>query len=122
MDNLYKTIETLCRERGVTITEMCRGADVSRSNLTELKKGRQKTLGPVTLEKIAAYFGTTVGALIGSQTEKTPASEKAEVDEKDVRYALFAGEVVSDETWDKVLSFVHFALEEERRKKQKGEQ
>lgn len=74
MSELYKNIETLCRIEKITITEMCRRANVPRANLTELKMGRQQTLGLPALEKIAAYFNVSVGALTGN--EKTPEAKK----------------------------------------------
>lgn len=118
MSELYKRIEALCQNEGITITEMCRRAGVPRANLTELKMGRQQTLGMTALERISKYFKVSVGSLIHSETEKAPDAEAAGA-KKDLRYALFDGAEVSDETFEKVMAFARFALEEERR--QKGE-
>jgi hypothetical protein len=79
--------------------------------------GRQQTLGFNSLEKIAKYFKVSVESLIRSETEKAPASEETGVTEQEVRHALFDGQEVSDETYQKVLAFARFALEEERRQK-----
>ena len=54
-----------------------------------------------------------------SETQKAPASEETGATEQEVRHALFDGHEVSDATYQKVLAFARFALEEERR--QKGE-
>lgn len=70
MDNLYERIERLCRRKNVNITVMCKEAGVSRGNLTDLKKGRSKTLSAVTLSKLANYFGVTIDYLMGY--EPTP--------------------------------------------------
>ena len=124
MSELYKRIEALCKNDGITITEMCRRAGVPRANLTELKMGRQQTLGLNSLGRISAYFNVSVESLINpsyfvAETEKAPASEETGATEQEVRHALFDGQEVSDETYQKVLAFARFALEEERR--QKGE-
>lgn len=119
MSELYKRIEALCKNDSITITEMCRRAGVPRANLTELKMGRQQTLGLTALERISKYFNVSVGSLIHSETEKAPAFEETGATEQEVRHALFDGQEVSDETYQKVLAFARFALEEERR--QKGE-
>lgn len=34
---LYDNIERLCKERGIKISEMCRGSGASRGSLTDLK-------------------------------------------------------------------------------------
>ena len=70
MDNLYEKIEQLCRRKNVNITTMCKEAGVSRGNLTDLKKGRSKTLSAMTLSKLANYFGVTIDYLMGY--EATP--------------------------------------------------
>jgi len=71
MSDLYKRIEELCERDSVTITEMCRRAEVPRGNLTDLKKGRQQSLSAKNLNKIAGYFGVTVEYLMtGKQSEE----------------------------------------------------
>lgn len=34
---LYENIERLCKERGIKISEMCRGGGASRGSLSDLK-------------------------------------------------------------------------------------
>ena len=75
MNDMYKRIEALCKERGVNITEMCRGANVPRGNLTELKMGRTVSLSTKTLSKISAFFGVSIEQLIGEE-QKKPADQK----------------------------------------------
>lgn len=79
LDKLYSTIERLCDEQGITVTELCRRADVSRGNLTDLKMGRQKGLSAKNANKIANYFGVSVGYLLGTDdTKKAPTSNEAD--------------------------------------------
>jgi len=63
--NMYQTIEELCRIRNTNVTAMCRELEISRSVLSELKAGRTQTLSANNAEKIAAYFGVSVGYLLG---------------------------------------------------------
>lgn len=67
MANLYETIQSLCEAKGVRPGRMCSELGLSRGLMTDLKMGRKKTLNAQTAQKIAAYLGTTVGALLGSE-------------------------------------------------------
>ena len=67
MANLYETIQNLCEVKGVRPGRMCSELGLSRGLMTDLKMGRKKTLNAQTAQKIAAYLGTTVGALLGSE-------------------------------------------------------
>lgn len=71
MSDLYKRIEDLCKEKGVTITEMCRVSGAPRGSLSDLKAGKTTRLNTATLSKITKYFGVSVDYLLGN--EKKPA-------------------------------------------------
>gem|GEM_PF-191758 len=71
LTELYKKIENLCSARGITISEMCRESQVSRSALTELKMGRTKSLSYKALQKIANYFEVSV-EIFSDDEEKKP--------------------------------------------------
>ena len=75
MSNLYKTIEELCQNKSISIAEMCRGAGVRQTNISDLKNGRQSGLSAKNLDKIASYFGVSVSFLLGTETEKAPGTE-----------------------------------------------
>lgn len=62
--DMYKIIEQLCTERGITITSMCKNAGVSRASLSDLKGGRKQGLSAGTLAKIATYFEVSVDYLL----------------------------------------------------------
>lgn len=120
MGSLYEIIENLCREKGITVTDLCREAGVSRSNLTDLKKGRQKGLSAVNLDKIAAYLGVTVGYLLGTETKKEPDDREKSLDDE-LKVALFGGaEDVTDAMWDEVKQFAQMVKLREDQKKKKG--
>lgn len=67
MDNLYENIETLCNQRGIRPGRLCNDLGLSRGLITDLKMGRKKSLNAETAQKIAAYFGISVGQLLGQE-------------------------------------------------------
>ena len=75
INEMYIRIESLCKERGINITQMCRDAEIPRGNLTDLKKGRTAALSTKTLVKISEYFGVSVEYLLGNEQK-----EKAAID------------------------------------------
>lgn len=58
---IYEKILTLCTEKGIKPSQLCREAGIPKSTLSEIKQGRTKTPSTVTLGKIAAYFGVSLG-------------------------------------------------------------
>lgn len=116
MNELYARIEALCRQRGISVTTMCREAGVNRGNLSDLKTGRQSGLSKKNLEKLAAYFDVTPAYLMGWTSEADAAKEKdpqpsarPEVTEEDIKFALFGGTgALTDEMYDEVKEFVKF--------------
>ena len=69
MDNLYEVIEKLCARRGIRPGHLCNELGLSRGLMTDLKMGRKKSVSAQTAQKIAAYFGVSVGYLLGEQAE-----------------------------------------------------
>ena len=67
MDNLYENIEILCDQKGIRPGRLCNDLGLSRGLITDLKMGRKKTVNAETAQKIAAYFGISVGQLLGQQ-------------------------------------------------------
>lgn len=95
---LYDLIEELCIKKGVTVTKLCRDCNISRSKLTDYKKGRIKTLSLDTICKIADYFDVSVEYLTGAPTSVS--------NEEKLKALLFGeGTVVTDEMWNEVKNF-----------------
>ncbi len=69
---LYERIESLCSEKSINITMMCKEAEVPRSALSDYKAGRKKTISITNLEKIANYFDVSVDYLLGKTEQKKP--------------------------------------------------
>ena len=67
MGNLYDTIIALCESKGIKGGKMCTDIGISKGLLTDLKKGRRTGVSAVTAQKIAAYFGVSVGYLLGNE-------------------------------------------------------
>lgn len=67
MDNLYENIEALCSQRGIRPGRLCNELGISRGLITDLKMGRKKGVNAETAQKIASYFGISVGQLLGQQ-------------------------------------------------------
>ena len=65
MANLYETIQTLCQQKDIRPGRMCADLHISRGLMTDLKMGRKKTVSADTAQKIANYFGVSVGYLLG---------------------------------------------------------
>lgn len=82
MCTMYKRIEDLCLQKGVSVTEMCRGAGIPRATITELKMERTTQLSTKNLEKLSAYFSVSMESLLGNETKKAPSlSEERVLDE-----------------------------------------
>ena len=78
MENLYTRIEALCSERNIRPGRLCNDLGLSRGFVTDLKMGRKKSLNAETAQKIAAYFGISVGQLLG-QEEHTDVLDQVDV-------------------------------------------
>lgn len=111
MSEMYKRIEALCKNKGVNVTQMCRDTGIVRGNLTDLKMGRTKSLSAKNAEKVASYFGVSVGYLLGSEENNPAALSGSELDKQleGIDFALY-GEVkdLTDDQKRDVLQFVQF--------------
>lgn len=72
MSELYNVLVGLCEERGITGYRMCKDVGIQPSIMTDLKMGRRSGLKADTAQKIADYFGVSVGYLLGTEQEKKP--------------------------------------------------
>lgn len=72
MGTLYENIIYLCQERGIKGGKMCTDLGISKGLLTDLKMGRRTGVSAVTAQKIADYFGVTVGHLLGTDQKEMP--------------------------------------------------
>lgn len=81
MGILYDNIISLCNERGIKGGKMCTDIGMSKGILTDLKMGRQTGISATNAQKIASYFGVSVGYLLGEE-EKEDKKEKPTDDDR----------------------------------------
>lgn len=67
MGSLYEMITKLCQQRGIRPGRLCDELSISRGLITDLKMGRKKSVSAETAQKIAAFFGVSVGYLLGQE-------------------------------------------------------
>ena len=75
MENLFTRIEALCQEKNLRPGRLCDELGLSRSLMTDLKMGRKKTVNAETAQKIAEFFGVSVGYLLGQTEERGQQSD-----------------------------------------------
>ena len=69
MSEIYKNIEYLCKKKKISGYKLCKDTGISPGLLTDLKMGRRSGLSAKNADKIASYFGVTVGYLLGTEPE-----------------------------------------------------
>ena len=67
MGSLYENILSLCQERNIRPGRLCDELKLSRGLMTDLKMGRKKGVSAETAQKIASFFGVSVGYLLGQE-------------------------------------------------------
>lgn len=69
MSILYERLLTLCKDRGISGYRMSKDNGIALSLMTDLKMGRKKGISAEVADKIASYFGVSVGYLLGTEPE-----------------------------------------------------
>lgn len=105
----WRKLTEICEQRGTSPTGMCKAIGLSTGNVPAWKRGGLPN--QITLGKIADHFSVEPEYFVGAA--KNVAEAKATAAQ--VKFALFDGKEVSDETYQKVLTFAKFAAEEEER-------
>ena len=106
MANLYEQILSLCQRDGIRPGRLCDELGISRGLMTDLKMGRKKGVSAETAQKIASFFGVSVGYLLGIEgSDAVSDSNPVNLDQIDV---AFYGEFkeLSDEDKDTVRDMV----------------
>ena len=79
MENLYERIQSLCQKKDIRPGRLCDELGLSRSLMTDLKMGRKKTINAETAQKIAGFFGVSVGHPLGQDGGATNVLEQVDV-------------------------------------------
>ena len=124
MADVYKIIDALLKERGISGAKMSADLGMCRSFMTELRKGRVKSFRAETAQKLADYFGVTVDYLLGSEaTPQEPALNTR--DQRDIAKDLerimdelensgdlmFDGDPMSEEAKESIRAAMQLGLE-----------
>lgn len=123
MADMYKIIDALLQERGISGAKMSADLGMSRSFMTELRKGRAKSIKAETAQKIADYFGVSTDYLLGNEDSKKAPVLTAK-DERDIAKSLeaimadlehsgdlmFDGDPMSDEARESMRNAIELGL------------
>lgn len=123
MGNLYNRIQALCIARGITGYKLCQDLGMSKSFMTELRKGRTKSIKIETATKIANYFHVPVEQLLSESTAAQPSSlhnaQKPDISQEleslhtlleQNQDLLFSGHPMTDEARRAVLNAIELGL------------
>lgn len=121
MCTLYDRIIELCKAKGVSGSRMCLDLGLSKSTLSDMKSGRKKGISTITAQKMANYFGVTVGYLLGEEeTKNAPTETDKRITDDDIKFALFKGDgEITDAMFDEVKAFAAFVQQREKAKEKK---
>ena len=108
MGTLYDRIQSLCKSKGVSGSRMCLDLGLSKSTLSDLKKGRTKGISVATAQKISGYFGITVDELYEEEQKEKPTVQDDGLSEKQkafIEKVMQMSDVELDKL-DKILALV----------------
>lgn len=72
MEGICERIEALLKERGISGSRMSADLGMSRSFMTELRKGRAKGVSAENAARIAEYLGVSTDYLLGNTERPEP--------------------------------------------------
>lgn len=110
MGTLYENIIALCNEKGIKGGKMCTDIGMSKGILTDLKMGRQSGISTANAQKIASYFGVTVGYLLGEEEKKETAAETGNGLSESKQQLLALAEQCTEEDAEKLLQMMQILL------------
>jgi len=110
LGTLYENIIALCNERGIKGGKMCTEIGMSKGILTDLKMGRQSGISAANAQKIASYFGVSVGYLLGEEQKKETATENGNGLSESKQQLLALAESCSEEEAEKLLQMMQILL------------
>lgn len=111
MATLYDNIIALCESRGIKGGKMCTDTGISKGLLTDLKMGRRSGVSAVTAQKIANYFGVSVGYLLGEEEQKEKPTVKDDGLTKNQRELIEFAKHVPDESAAMILKVIRSIVE-----------
>ena len=91
---------------------MCTDIGMSKGILTDLKMGRQTGISATNAQKIASYFGVSVGYLLGEEEKEKPTVNDDELSENMKQLIEFAKSVPEDKV-ELVLKLMRTIVEDD---------
>ena len=88
---------------------MCTDIGMSKGILTDLKMGRQSGVSAANAQKIASYFGVSVGYLLGEEQKKETATQGDGLSEAK-KQLLALAERCSEEEAERLLQMMELFL------------
>lgn len=122
MAEMYEIIDQLLSERGITGAQLSAELGMSRSFMTELRKGRAKSIKLETAQKIADYFNVSLDYLTGEATEKAPTvTDERKFKDDGIMFALSRGgeAEITEAMYEEVVNFARFVAQREAEKNNK---
>lgn len=112
MGTLYENIIDLCEERGIKGGKMCTDIGMSKGILTDLKMGRQSGISAANAQKIASYFGVSVGYLLGEEDKKEKPTEDDRLSEN-IKALMDFVKTVPEDKAELVLKLMRTVVEDD---------
>lgn len=112
MGTLYENIITLCEEKGIKGGKMCTDIGMSKGILTDLKMGRQTGISAANAQKIASYFGVSVGYLLGEE-EKTEKPVQEDELSKNIKMLVDFAKSVPEDKAEMILRVMKSIVEDD---------
>lgn len=105
----YNIFESLCKEKGVTPTKVAHEIGIAQQSVSLWKK-RGSTPSGANLQKLADYFGVSVGYLLGEEKEQIIIPGRLSIieinrkDAKNLQYTIKAADQEAYEIGLKIFS------------------
>lgn len=113
MNPVYTKIKNLCESQGISIAEMSRRAEIREGLISDLKKGRSKSLKSENIKKIAIYFNVPVDYFLSDSTDTPP---EAPITDNDLIFALWGSNPnnMTEADLERVRSFARYIEQEKK--------
>lgn len=113
MGTLYENIIGLCEEKGIKGGKMCTDIGMSKGILTDLKMGRQSGISATNAQKIASYFGVSVGYLLGEEEKEEKPTVIDDGLSDNVKQLIEFAKSVPDDKVELVLKLMRTIVEDD---------
>lgn len=113
MGTLYENIIALCDEKGIKGGKLCTDIGMSKGILTDLKMGRQSGISATNAQKIASYFGVSVGYLLGEEDKKIEPTVQDDRLSENMKQLIEFVKTVPEEKVDLLLKVMKSIVEDD---------